>query len=147
MKRSALILGVAMLVGGCRPQTTYVGGCGALPANWITPHDGRGVMSLLSVISVTSKGSISFNEDKVSYAKLVSYLKQTAALNPAPVTQIKFGAGVDCETVVRLRRLMTATLDCNFGKCAEGSGRWWQIGDVGPPFKAYDPHPNLPQNP
>jgi hypothetical protein len=135
-----------MLLAGCSHQATYAGGCGTMPSNWITPRHGRSVLSLLSVISVASNGAISWNGVKVSEAKLASYLAQAAALHPVPVTQIKFEPGVDCDTVARLRRLMSKTLDCNFGPCAEGSGRWWQIGDVGPPFTTYDPHPGLPQD-
>ena len=144
MKQSVLFLGVVILLGGCRHQATYAHGCGPLPAKWVTPRHGRGVMSILSVISVASNGSISWNGTEVSDSTLASYLKKTAAMNPMPVTQIKFEPGVDCETVARLRRLISETLDCDFGSCAEGRGRWWEIGDVGPPFKAYDPHPNLP---
>ena len=146
MKRSAFFLSVALLLGGCHRQTTYGDGCGVLPANWITPRHGRSIMSGLSVISVASDGTISWNGVKVSEATLASYLKQSRALNPLPVTQIKFQPGVDCDTVARLRRLMSETLDCSYGRCAEGSGRWWQTGDVGPPFVTYDPHPNLPQD-
>ena len=146
MRRSAFILGVISLLGACRHQSTYADGCGAPPAKWITPRNGRGVMSIVSVISVASNGSISWNRSKVSETKLASYLKATAVMNPVPVTQIKFEPGVDCDKVARLRRLMSETLDCDFGSCAEGKGRWWEIGDVGPPFTAYDPHPILPQN-
>lgn len=146
MTKSLILFAVAMLASGCRHQATYVEGCGSLPANWITPHQGRGVMSMLNVISVGSNGMKSWNGIKVSEAVIASYLQQTRALNPLPVTQIKFEPGVDCGTVSRLRQLMSETLDCSYGKCAEGSGRGWTIGDVGPPFVAYDPQSELPQD-
>lgn len=146
MTKSPVLFAVSVLLGGCHHQATYVGGCGPLPANWITPHQGRGVWSMLNVISVASNGTKSWNGRKVSEATLASYLKQTRTLNPLPVTQIKFEPGVNCETVSRLRQLMSETLDCSYGKCAEGRGRWWEIGDVGPPFIAYEPHPNAPQD-
>ncbi|MES2754452.1 MAG: hypothetical protein V4659_07285 [Pseudomonadota bacterium] len=103
-------------------------------------------MSILNVISVTSNGSMTWNGVDVSEAEIGTYLEQTRALTPSPVTHIKFEPGVACGTVLRLRQLMSDTLDCSFGKCAEGRGRWWEIGDVGPPFVAYDPNPNLPQD-
>jgi hypothetical protein len=37
---------------------------------------------------------------------------------------------------------MIQTLDCSYGRCAEGSGKWWFIGDVvGPGItnEPYDP--------
>ena len=145
MTRTGVLLAGAFVLGGCHNQATYAEGCGALPANWITPRQGRGVMSLLNVVSVYSNGTISWNRAKVSEATLTSYLKQVRTLNPLPVTQIKFESDVDCGTVVRVRRLMLETLDCRYGACAEGRGRWWLVGDVGPPFEAYDPQPNLPQ--
>lgn len=101
---------------------------------------------MLTVISVASDNNISGNGEKISEAALVSYLKQTKTVTPTPVTQIKFEKNVDCETVARLRQLISKTLDCSYGACAEGRGRWWRIGDVGPPFVTYDPHPNLPQD-
>ncbi|WP_404367938.1 ExbD/TolR family protein [Sphingomonas sp. MMS24-J45] len=145
MKKIGLLLSVMMFLGGCHHQTTYAEGCGGLPANWITPRDGRGVMSLLSVIVVRADGSLQWNRIRVSDATLKAYLKETATLNPVPVVQIKFAPDVDCNTVARLRQLVSETLDCKFGQCAEGSGKWWRIGDVGPPFEAYDPQPTLLQ--
>jgi hypothetical protein len=146
MTRSLFLLAATILLGGCHHQRTYVEGCGPLPANWRTPRQGLSVMSILNVISVASNGTRSWNGVKVSDAVIASYLTQTRAMNPLPVTQIKFELGVGCETVYRLRRLMSERLDFSYGKCAEGRGRWWKIGDVGPPFVAYDPHPNLPQD-
>jgi hypothetical protein len=145
MKRTSLLLSVMMLLGSCHHQATYAKGCGGLPANWITPRDGRGVMSLLSVITVRADLSLRWNGKSVSDATLKTYLQETATLNPVPVVQIKFAPDVDCDAVARLRRLVSDTLDCKFGQCAEGSGRWWRIGDVGPPFEAYDPQPTSPQ--
>jgi hypothetical protein len=145
-KRAATLLGIAMLLGGCHREATYAEGCGTMPANWINPRHGRGVMSFLNVISVASDGSILFNENRISEPTLASYLRQVSTMNPLPVTQIKFEPSVDCGKVIRLRKLMSKSLDCSYGKCAEGSGRWWKIGDVGPPFLTYDPHPELPQD-
>ncbi|MDX5984540.1 ExbD/TolR family protein [Sphingomonas echinoides] len=144
MNKIGLLLSVMMFLGGCHHQTTYAEGCGRLPANWITPRDGRGVMSLMSVIAVRADGSLQWNGIGVSDATLKDYLKETATLNPVSVVQIKFAPDVDCDEVARLRRLVSDTLDCKFGQCAEGSGKWWRIGDVGPPFKAYDPQPVVP---
>ena len=147
MKKSPFLLAAAILLAsGCHHQATYVEGCGPPPANWITPRQGRGVMSMLNVISVASNGTMSWNGVKVSEGVIGSYLKQTRALDPLPVTHIKFGSGVDCGTVSRLRQLMSETLDYGFGACAEGRGRWWEKSDAGPPFVTYDPHPNLPQD-
>ena len=145
MNKSLFLL-AAILLDGCRHQATYAEGCGQLPANWISPREGRSVWSLLNEITVASDGSISWNKSKISEAKFGSYLNQIKALNPTPVTHIKFEPGVDCGKVSRLRQRMSETLDCTGGQCAEGRGRWWIISDVGPPFSAYDPHPNLPQD-
>ncbi|MBS0479767.1 MAG: hypothetical protein JSR79_10780 [Proteobacteria bacterium] len=82
------------------------------------------------------------NGKKVSREGLAAGLKATSELNPLPVMQIKFAPGVDCDTVISLRRLMAQTLDCGFGHCAEGDGKWWRIGDVvfpGTPNEPYDP--------
>ncbi|GGA54947.1 hypothetical protein GCM10011395_26710 [Sphingomonas psychrolutea] len=144
MKRISFFLIAMMFLGGCHHQTTYAKGCGGLSSNWITPRDGRGIMSLLSVITVRADGSLQWNGKSVSDTTLKTYLQETATLNPVPVVQIRFAPDVDCDAVARLRRLVSDTLDCKFGQCAEGSGRWWRIGDVGPPFEAYDPQPTLP---
>ena len=120
-----------------------------MPKGWITPRHGRGVMSLLSVISVASDGTIFWNGRKVSEEQFSVYLKETTGLTPLPVTQIKFADGVDCGTVERLRRAMVQTLDCGSGKCAEGSGKWWFIGDVvfpGVANEPFDPDASPPEN-
>ena len=103
---------------------------------------------MLNIISVASDGSLSFNGVESSRAMLAGYLKQTADLNPVPVTQIKFEPTVDCDTVESLRRLMASTLNCQHGKCAEGDGKWWFIGDVvfdGKAPEPYDPDARSPQ--
>lgn len=139
MKPHAALLSLAILVGGCSHKTTYAEGCGAPPAGWITPRQGRSVLSMIYVISVAADGSLSWNGDKVSRNELATYLKQTARLIPAPVTQIKFASAVDCDTVINLRQLMAQTFDCRYGRCAEGSGKWWFVGDVGTHNEPYDP--------
>ena len=147
MTKNLSFLAAAILLGGCQSRTTYAEGCGSLPENWKTPRQGRSVTSTLDVITVSSNGTIFLNGGKVSMAKVASYLKLTAKQMPAPMTQINFDQDVDCETVARWRNLILNTLDCSLGyTCAEGHGRWWKIGDVGPPFVAYDPRPDLPQD-
>lgn len=96
---------------------------------------------MLSVISVQSDGVVLWNDKPISEEKLRSHLKLTSGLNPVPVTQIKLSSTTDCDTVRRLRNLLVSNLDCSYGKCAEGSGKWWFLGDVignGPP-EPYDP--------
>ena len=142
MKQIAALLSLCFLAGSCSHKPTYAEGCGPLPRDWITPRQGRSVLSMLNTISVASDGSLTFNGLKSSRPVLAHYLKQAGTLNPIPVTQIKFASTVDCDTVESLRHLMTNTLDCKHGKCAEGNGKWWFIGDVvfdGQAPEAYDP--------
>jgi hypothetical protein len=83
MKPHAAPLSLAVLAGGCSHITTYAEGCGALPAGWITPRQGRSVLSMIYVISVAADGSLSWNGDKVSRNEHATSLKQTAGLIPA----------------------------------------------------------------
>lgn len=144
MIRSSAILPVALLLAGCDRVTTYAEGCGPLPNNWITPRQGRGILSNLNVISVSADKAVTWNGEKISRDKLRSYLEFAKAMTPPLVTQVKFDPKLDCDTVAQLRQEIAQKLDCSYGLCAEGHGRWWFIGDVGPPFVAYDPHPELP---
>ena len=139
LARNATLAGLMLLAGGCGHKTTYASGCGALPAGWITPRQGRGALTMPNVASVAADGSIVWNGRPISTHELAQYLKDAAKLNPVPVTQVKFAAGLDCDVVSNIRRLIVQTADCDNRKCAEGSGKWWRIGDVGPPFTAYDP--------
>jgi hypothetical protein len=34
---------------------------------------------------------------------------------------------------------MNEKLDCSYGKCAEGSGKWWFLGDVVGPGVSREP--------
>lgn len=141
------MLGIGLAIAGCGPKRTYAQGCGAIPKGWITPRQGRGDMSLLSVTSVKNDGSIWWNGEKVSEAEFLTRLKASTKLAPMPVTQIKFAPGVDCDTVARLRQKMVATLDCQYRMCAEGSGKWWRISDMiwpGVKNEPYDPSPGSP---
>lgn len=146
MTKNLFLLAVATLLGGCQNRTTYAEGCGSLPANWKTPRQGRSVTSTLDVITVSPNEVIFLNGVKLSMAKVTAALNLIAKEDPAPITQVKFDPDVDCDTVARWRTLMSNTLDCSRGyTCAEGHGRWWKTGDVGPPFVSSDPRPDLPQ--
>lgn len=146
MRSTAALLGLVILISGCGHRSTYAEGCGPLPKDWITPRQGMSVLSQLSVISVASDGSVLFNGIKTTQPKLAAYLKETGEIAPTPVTQITFAAALDCDTVHNLRQLMATMLDCRYGKCAEGNGKWWLIGDVpnGNPPQAYDPDAPTP---
>ncbi|TMJ17135.1 MAG: hypothetical protein E6G94_02400 [Alphaproteobacteria bacterium] len=142
MKHKIVLAWMSSLLASCGNHGTYAGGCGDLPEGWITPREGRGVLSGLNVVSVSDAGQIGWNGKAVSEQTLQEYLKLSSGMNPVPVVQIKFGPTVDCETVRRLRALMSSSLDCTYGKCAEGTGKWWLLGDVVGPG-----HPSEPYNP
>ena len=142
MKRVIALLSLSLLASGCGHKQNYARGCGPLPRGWITPRQGRGVLSIFNVLSVASNGSLRWNGVKVSKPAVVGYLKIIPQMNPIPITQIKFDPELDCETVKSIRQLMVETLDCSYGRCAEGNGKWWLIGDVvsdGQPNQPYDP--------
>jgi hypothetical protein len=147
MKRRAALAWMSLLLTSCSNHRMYAEGCGPLPKGWITPREGRGVLSLLDVIAVRDASLIEWNGKAVSEPTLQTYLKQTSRLNPVPVTQIKFAPTANCETVRRLRALMSSKLDCSYGKCAEGAGKWWFVGDVvwpGHPSAPFDPDAPAP---
>lgn len=142
MKRTAALLAFSLLVVGCGDKGTYANGCGPLPKGWITPRQGRGVLSFFNVLSVSSDGSLLWNGKKVSKPAVAEYFRIIPKMNPTPITQVKFDPALDCETVRSIRQLMAKTLDCSYGRCAEGSGKWWLISDVvfdGQPNEPYDP--------
>jgi hypothetical protein len=131
-----------LLTSACDTKRTYAEGCGPLPQGWTTPRQGRGLNSFLLDISVQRDGALLFNDTKVTEAALQSYLRHASGIVPRPVTQLKVDPSADCTDVHRLRRLMVKMLDCSYGHCAEGSGKWWFIGDVGGPDinnEPYDP--------
>ena len=108
MKLTAALVWIALLLTSCGNQRTYAEGCGPLPKGWITPREGRGVLSMLSVISVQNDGVIVWNGKSVSEPTLLNYLRLSSQLNPVPVTQIMFAPSVDCDVVRRLRTLMVS---------------------------------------
>jgi len=130
MRVMATIAAMILFLPGCAEEKRYAAGCGPIPDGWITPRQGRGVNSLLNTVSVVGDGSIVWNETVIPEVELFHYLKLTNQLQPTPVTQIKFAPTVECDAVRRLRLLVANNLDCSYGRCAEGSGKWWLIGDV-----------------
>ena len=142
MKVKGALAWASLLLASCGTHKTYAEGCGPLPKGWITPRQGRGVLSLFNVVSVRDASQIDWNGKPISEATLQNYLKIVSGMNPVPVTQIKFASTVDCETVSRLRASISNNLDCRYGKCAEGTGKWWLLGDVvrpGVTSGPYDP--------
>ena len=89
MKRKTALAWISILLAGCGSHLTYAEGCGSLPKGWITPRQGRGVLSLLNVISVQDAHRIEWNGKPISELTLQSYLEITRDMNPVPVTQIK----------------------------------------------------------
>ncbi len=147
MKRRAVLALTSLLLTSCGNHRTYAEGCGPLPKGWVKPRQSRSVLSLLNVISVRDDSLIEWNGKPISEATLQTYLKVTSGMNPVPVTQIKFAPKADCETVRRLRALMSTNLDCTYGKCAEGAEKWWFVGDVvrrGHPPEPYNPDAAAP---
>lgn len=142
MKLAPAFVCLAFLLAGCGEERTYAEGCGAPPDSWITPRQGRSTLSALNVIDVPQADRIELNGKPISQSTFNKFLEQTSNLNPLPVTHIRFGSSVDCATVERLRNMVSNNLDCTYGKCAEGTGRWWMRGDVlfdGQPSEPYDP--------
>lgn len=66
MKLKAALVGMALLLAGCGNHRTYVDGCGPLPKGWITPRQGRGVLSTVSVISVRGDKVVDWNGKPIS---------------------------------------------------------------------------------
>jgi hypothetical protein len=103
------------------------------------------VLSLLNVIEIGRDGSITWNKQKVPKAEFPAYLKLTRDLPDEPINQFKFSPYLDCDTVKSIREIASSHLDCTYGRCAEGSGRWWLISDMifpGQPNEPYDPGPS-----
>lgn len=142
MKIAAVFVSLAFLLAGCGNARTYAEGCAAPPDDWITPQQGRSTLSVLNVIDVPQSDRIEWNGKPIPQSTFNDLLKQTSSLNPLPVTHIRFGSNVDCATVERLRRMVSNNLDCSYGRCAEGAGKWWMRGDVlfdGQTSEPYDP--------
>jgi hypothetical protein len=138
MGRSSL----AATAKSAQALTDYAHGCGAMPKGWVNPRHGRGVMSIGNDISVAADRSIRWNGNPVPKGELVHYLRLANKLPDAVFTKVYFDPHVDCRTVKEVRRSMADNLSCEYGSCAEGSGKWWIIGDVmfndKPPL-AFDP--------
>jgi hypothetical protein len=134
------LLLLAFLLAGCGRKVTYAQGCGPLPANWIKPRDGRDIFSLLDVIRVAADHTKYFNGTKVSEATFRDYLTQSRGLNPKPVTQVIFDPALDCRTVANVREVVSDDFDCDHGHCAERSGEWWIISDVGSGLHRFPEH-------
>lgn len=142
MKIAAMFASLAFLLAGCGNARTYAEGCAAPPEDWITPRQGRSTLSVLNAIDVPQADRIEWNGKPIPQSTLNDLLKHTSSLNPLPVTHIRFGPNVDCATVERLRRMVSNNLNCSYGMCAEGAGKWWVRGDVlfdGQPSEPYDP--------
>lgn len=137
--RLLLLPALPLLLAGCGHKTIYADGCGAIPAYWVMPRQGRSVLSTFSLLAVAANGSLVWNGTPISRAKLVRYLQESATLNPRPALQVKFDPGLDCATVSDLRKLVDRAADCAHGRCAEGNGHWWLISDVGSYGEVFDP--------
>ncbi|MCC6940944.1 MAG: hypothetical protein IT551_04960 [Novosphingobium sp.] len=142
MKIAAMFVSLAFLLAGCGNARIYAEGCAAPPDDWMTPRQGRSALSVLNVIDVSQADRIAWNGKPIPQSTFNDLLKHTSSLIPLPVTHIRFGPNVDCATVERLRHMVSNNLDCSYGMCAEGAGKWWMRGDAlfdGQTSEPYDP--------
>ncbi|WP_206243467.1 ExbD/TolR family protein [Novosphingobium terrae] len=137
---NAFLLCLMLCASGSEAKTkTYSQGCGARPAGWITPRQGRSIWNEVIAISVSADGASKFNGTGVSRSELQANMKLARNLEPTVIVQAKFDPATDCKAVSEIRKMMSQTLDCQHGQCAEGEGHWWLIGDVGRNPQPYDP--------
>jgi hypothetical protein len=129
--------GVLLLAAGCsKPADTLEKQCRApFPAYWssasVHPHH----LDYNRVI-IRKDGSIIWNGQTISPAKLKEYLKLVAAMDVQSLTDLDFESGTPCKAVVQVRAMMEHELNC------AGGG----VCRFGRPFRLYrEPIPPAPR--
>src|SRR3954451_13328400 len=102
----------------CRPPRDY----------WQKPHNFVGLMPPLNKLSLTDKGGIYWNGERISERQLDAYLKAMHTMNPEPNLFLETQAGTPCRTIEHIRDVVDARLECKnaYSHCLEGIETVWQ---------------------
>jgi hypothetical protein len=98
-------------------------------------YNPRGPDQVVDVLVVTQAGKFEWNGETISQQQLVSWLDIKGGMITTPTTLLRHKDGADCSKVAAARTLMSKSLDCASGQCAEGR-EWDAIPDNG--FNGFD---------
>jgi hypothetical protein len=122
-------------VSSCTPERrTYSASCSVPVSHWKTEKDGVGHLMIVFALYIGSDGSILWDKDIISKARLKTYMQRASALNPVPQMILEVSPSAPCSTVEAVRGIMDAAPMCKgpHSKCSEG-WNWKQWPVMGGP--------------
>jgi hypothetical protein len=132
----AFIATTAILtLAGCdKGRRTYSANCSIPLAHWGTEKDGTGHLMVVLPVLIGSDGSILWNSERISDAKLRSLMSKASELNPQPQIVLEVSPSAECKRVEEVRQIMDKAPICKgrYSLCSEG-WNWKQWPEVGGP--------------
>ena len=132
------LLALSLLLSACSKPGIYPKQCSALLPKWRKPAEGYGILVMPNRIRLRRDGSLMWNGERISEARLATYSHASSELNPRPFIILQIDPGTDCGRVRVIRNLVDEQAKCQEYPrlCSEGPDPWARISDV-PPFSTF----------
>lgn len=114
-----------LTLAACNPSRQL---CDNSDFQWTAPS--RVIDQSIDVLHLKGNGTISFNGAEIDEIGISEKLHQQGLFYLSPKVVLRHDKDVPCWEVVEMRSLMRRTLECEFGKCAEGEA-WDSVPEGG----------------
>lgn len=110
---------VILAMSACNEDKTPASCVPALPG-WATPETGKPVHLIANSVTLSGR-SMRWNGVAIDEQTLISYARQSAAMNPLPFLIFDPGVAPDCSFARRIRDTLNSEYPCSEGACWHGS--------------------------
>jgi hypothetical protein len=126
MRAFAIWLAAGLVLGSCTRAEPMA--CTPPRDNWPKPHNFDGLVPIQNRLSLDRSGALHWNGERISIAKLRTYLRATHQMDPEPFVFLETEMGVSCKALDRVRDEMDKALECGkpYSGCAEGIYSVWR---------------------
>jgi hypothetical protein len=128
--KTIIVLAAIVAFGACRSEQEF---CINSERHWA--YRPLVTEPVVDVVLVTRSGALKWNGKAISQPEFSTWLNLKGRANATPTMLLRHEYGADCSTVAAARALISKSLDCASGQCAEGH-EWDSIPENG--FNGFD---------
>jgi hypothetical protein len=118
--RKALTICLAVLALAACSKREAPTICVPVLPGWSTEQTGKPVSTIANNVTLRGR-EILWNFSPIDEPTFVSYVRQTAVMNPVPFMIFDPGAAPDCSFATHIRDTLDQELPCRDGACWQGS--------------------------
>jgi len=120
MRKALLTYAVILVFGGCN-KSEHPKVCVPVLSGWMTAQTGKPAYVAANTVTLGGR-EIRWNGVQIDERTLVSYLRQSRGMNPAPFLVFDPGASPDCSFATHIRDVLEREFPCGEGLCWQGTG-------------------------